>query len=130
MRKLQIYLEENKSKILKYLKSIKDKINNQNLLFLKLQEIKKIISTYELYNFDIKANFKEFADKYEFKLPKKKQKVEDNKSNVKDITNIEIFIKSLKNYLGDLNEKVELLDEEPGQFIFQLFLKKIGLSWS
>ena len=130
LRKLQIYLEENKSKILKYLKSIKDKINNQNLLFLKLQEIKKIISTYELYNFDIKANFKEFADKYEFKLPKKKQKVEDNKSNVKDITNIEIFIKSLKNYLGDLNEKVELLDEEPGQFIFQLFLKKIGLSWS
>lgn len=129
-RNLQIYLEKNKNEIIKDLKSFKNKINNQNLLLLKLKEIKKIITSYEFYNFDIKANFKQFADKYEFKLPKKKIKVEDNKAVDKNITNIQTFIETLKYYLGDINEKVELSGEEPGQFIFQLFLKKIGLSWS
>ena len=46
------------------------------------------------------------------------------------ITNFDVFAKTLKGYIGSINEKVEITGEEPSQFVLKLFLEKIGLSWS
>ena len=129
-RRIQIYLEEKQDEFKRDLKSIKNKINNYNLLLLKLEEIRKIIFSYKLYNFDIKAHFKEFSDNYEIIQPIKKKKVSEKEIVKQNITDFQIFQQKLKNYLGNIDENIELFYEEPGQFVFQLFLEKIGLIWS
>ena len=56
-----------------------------------------------------------------------KQKRENEGIDV-SLRNFNIFIKRLKAYIGDTNESVELLGQEPGQLVFNLFLEKIGLT--
>ena len=112
------------------LNSLRDKILEKNLLCLKLKQIKNIISTLKLYNFDIKTHFKEFAENYIEELTQKKKKEGENVTSEKGIKNFNTFISKLKEYIGDLNEKVKITEKEPGEYILQLFLEKIGLNWS
>ena len=112
------------------LNSLRDKILEKNLLCLKLKQIKNIISTLKLYNFDIKTHFKEFSENYIEELPQKKKKERENATSERGIKNFNTFISKLKEYIGDLNEKVKITEKEPGEYILQLFLEKIGLNWS
>ena len=128
--KLSKYIEANKMNLTNELNSLRDKILEKNLLCLKLKQIKNIISTLKLYNFDIKTHFKEFAENYIEELPQKKKKEGENVTSEKGIKNFNTFISKLKEYIGDLNEKVKITEKEPGEYILQLFLEKIGLNWS
>ena len=128
--KLSKYIEANKMNLTNELNSLRDKILEKNLLCLKLKQIKNIISTLKLYNFDIKTHFKEFAENYIEELPQKKKKERENVTSERGIKNFNTFISKLKEYIGDLNEKVKITEKEPGEYILQLFLEKIGLNWS
>ena len=128
--KLSKYIEANKMNLTNELNSLRDKILEKNLLCLKLKQIKNIISTLKLYNFDIKTHFKEFSENYIEELPQKKKKERENATSERGIKNFNTFISKLKEYIGDLNEKVKITEKEPGEYILQLFLEKIGLNWS
>ena len=128
--KLSSFIEENEEKFKNKLNLLKDKITKKNLLYLKLNKIQKIISTFKLYNFDIKNDFEEFILNNEEFLPNKKIKTEEGKEANLGIKNFQYFIEKIKEYLGNINDKVELTEEKPNQFVFNLFLEKIGLNWS
>ena len=128
--KLGTFIEENEDKFKGKLNSLKKKLNEKYLLYLKLNQIHKIIATFKLYRFDIKNDFDAYVLNNQEFIPNKKKKIENGKEVILDITNFDYFIKRTKEYLGNINDKVELLGEEPNQFIFNLFLEKIGLNWS
>ena len=128
--KLGSFIKENKEKFKNKLNFLKDKMKKKNLLYLKLNKIQKIISTFKLYNFDIKNDFEEFILNNEEFLPNKKIKTEEGKEANLGIKNFQYFIEKIKEYLGNINDKVELTEEKPNQFVFNLFLEKIGLNWS
>ena len=128
--KLKEHVKENIKDLEDNLLKIKTNINEKNLHYLKLEKIRDIIISLKLYNFDIKSHFEEFIKEYEDIFPKKKLKIEENKGVDVSITNFDVFIKKVKTYIGDINEKVEITGEEPSQFVLKLFLQKIGLNWS
>ena len=70
-----------------------------------------------------------FISKYEELLPKKRKKIGQNDGTQIGIKDLNTFIIKIKDYLGNANEGVKITAEEPGQFVFNLFLKKIGLTW-
>lgn len=127
--KLAKYVEDNQQNFIEKFESTKSEIKNKYLQFLKLKETRGVVAELSIYNFNIKEHFKEFVDNYEGKLPQKKKKITGNISEEESITKFETFIKRLKGYLGNINENVKITGEEPGQFVFKLFLDKIGLNW-
>ena len=126
--KLEIYIKENENKIKNQISLLKKKLKQKNLLYLKLIKIQKIISTFKLYSFDIKKDFENFVLKNQEFLPKKKSKQEKGNEVVQSISNFEYFINKIKEYAGNTEDTVELSGEEPNQFVFNLFLEKIGLN--
>ena len=58
----------------------------------------------------------------------KKKKLDENFAEELVITNFNFFTKKLNEYIGDVNEIVELTEDEPGEFVLKLFLKKIGFN--
>lgn len=58
----------------------------------------------------------------------KKKKISETEAEKQDITDINYFIKRLKEYIGNTNENVEITKEEPGEYVFKLFLEKIGFN--
>ena len=103
-----------------------------NLLYLKTEKIREIISSLKLYNFDIKTHYDNYVLKNRDNLPPKKVKKIDEKKKkvVEGIENFDNFINTLKEYIGDTKEQVEIIGREPSQFVFNLFLQKIGLNWA
>ena len=77
----------------------------------------------------MKAHYNEYIVNNGDNIIRKAQKRENESVDV-SLRNYNIFIKRLKSYIGDTNENAELLGEEPGQFVFNLFLQKIGLNLS
>ena len=96
-------------------------------IFLKLEEIENVILAFKLYNFNIEEDFEKFAKNYEETLPTKKIKKTESETVIDGIINYNTFIEKLKHYIKDIDEKVVITNEEPGQFILNLFLEKIGL---
>jgi len=127
--KTSIYLKDREKNFMENLESIINKFENKYLLFLKLKKLKSILDKLEIYNFDIKKHFSEFISKYEELLPKKRKKIGQNGGTQIGIKDLNTFIIKIKDYLGNANEGVKITAEEPGQFVFNLFLKKIGLTW-
>ena len=128
--KLHQHIDENIKDLKEKLLNLKTNIKQKNLLYLKLEKIKDIILSLKLYNFDIKSHFEEFVNEYEIILPEKKIDIGGNKGKNVGIANFKSFIKYLKEYIGDINENVEITGQEPSGFVLKLFLQKIGLSWS
>ena len=91
------------------IQSLIEKIDNEYILFLKLEKMKNIFNELKVYHFNIEKYFKNFAEE-------------------QVITNFNFFTKKLNEYIGDVNEIVELTEDEPGEFVLKLFLKKIGFN--
>ena len=128
--KLRNYIKENQQILNNKIKLMIKNIKLKYRLFLKLEKMKEIFSELQLYNFDIKEHFKNFANDYDENLPKKFIKTSEFEKDEKVITNFNYFIKKLKEYISDVNEEVIITEEEPGQFVFKLFLQKIGFNLS
>ena len=127
--KLNNYFNEIKENFMKNIESMLGKIKMKFLLYLKLQKLKDIIDKLKIYHFDIQQYFKTFADNYDCENhPIKKKKISAIEAEKQDITNMNYFIKRLKEYIGDVNENVEITKGEPGEFVFKLFLEKIGFN--
>ena len=120
------YINNNEASFKKQFHFLEKNINEKNILYLKLDEIKNVILSFKLYNFGIAKDFANFVDNYEEILATKKIKKAENKEIAKGITNYKNFIEKLKYYIKELDEKVIIAQDEPSQFIFKLFLKKIG----
>ena len=127
---LKKYFEKNSKKLKDSLIELKYNFEQKSLFYLKLEKLKEIIFLVKLYKFDIKTHFKDFVEENYEILPKKKLKRGEGKSSVAGITNFNVFINKIKEYIGDVKENVEISGKEPSQFILQLFLKKVGLNWS
>ena len=127
--KLVEYINNDKANFKKKLNFLEKNNMEKNLLSLKLEQLEEIILSYQLYNFNIYTHFNNFAENYEEILPNKKAKISETVSRNESIISFNNFIKKLKSYIGDANEKVLITNEEPGQFVFNLFLKQIGLNW-
>ena len=127
--KLNNYIEKNKNIFMNKIQSLIEKIDNEYILFLKLEKMKNIFNELKVYHFNIEKYFKNFADKQckEY-IPSKKKKLDENFAEEQVITNFNFFTKKLNEYIGDVNEIVELTEDEPGEFVLKLFLKKIGFN--
>ena len=129
--KLNNYVKKNKEIFMNKIQSLIEKKENEYLLFLKLKKMKNIFNELKMCHFIIDKYFKNFVDKQSKEyIPSKKKKIDENVVEEQVITNFNFFIKKLKEYIGDVNEKVELTEDEPGEFVLKLFLKKIGFNIS
>ena len=128
--KLKEYIDNHMDEFTQRFDNLRKNIKEKHLIYLKLDQLNDIISTIKLFTFNIKDHFDEFEINNSQFLPKKKNKGKYGEAIEKTITIFDNFINSLKKYIGDLNEKVEISSEDPGEFVFRLFLSKIGLSWS
>ena len=127
--KLNNYIKKNKEIFMNKIQSLIEKIENEYLLFLKLEKVKNIFNELKINHFNIEKYFKNFVDKQSKEyIPSKKKKIDENVVEEQVITNFNYFIKKVNEYIGDINEKVELTDDEPGEFVLKLFLKKIGFN--
>ena len=123
---LNIYIEELNVENEKRIKKALETLKAQKLTFYKLEKIMNFIQELKLYKFDFKSNFKEFIETKEF--PKKIQALEINKSKIIK-PSYEDFINKIKNYIGNKEEKIDLLSEEPYDFIFRIFKAKAGFDF-
>ena len=129
--KLNNYVKENKAIFMDKIQTMIKKIKNKYLLFLKLKKIKNFLNELKIYHFNIQEYFKNFVDKYSKEyIPSKKKKISKNIVEEQVITNFNFFLQRLKEYISDINETVELTDDEPEEFVFKLFLEKIGFNIS
>ena len=114
------------------LAELEKEIAEKNLLYLKSEKIREIIFSLKLYFFDIETHYNDYVLKNEDNLPPIKYlKINENeKQEVGGIENFGNFINILKKYIGDTKEQVEMIGREPSQFVFNLFLQKIGLNWA
>ena len=127
--KLNNYIKKNKEIFMNKIQSLIEKIENEYLLFLKLEKVKNIFNELKINHFNIEKYFKNFVDKQSKEyIPSKKKKIDENVVEEQVITNFNYFIKKVNEYIGNINEKVELTDDEPGEFVLKLFLKKIGFN--
>ena len=120
------YINNNEPAFKKEFLLLEKNIFEKNI-FLKLEEIENVILAFKLYNFNIEEDFEKFAKNYEETLPTKKIKKTENETVIDGIINYITFIEKLKHYIKDIDEKVIITNEEPAQFILNLFLEKIGL---
>ena len=111
------------------IQSMIEKMESKYLLYLKLKKMKNIFSELKKYRFNIQEYFNNFVEEHckEY-LPTKKKKISEKVVEEQVITNFNYFIERLKEYICDINEKVELTDNEPGEFVLKLFLEKIGFN--
>ena len=128
--KLKEYIDENIQDLNIKINEVKKNILKKNLLLLQLEKIKTVIFSLKLYNFDTKTHFENFIQEYDETLPKKLLKISENERVDAGISNFNVFVEKIKAYIGDVDENVEITGKEPSQFLLNLFLKKIGLSWS
>ena len=103
---------------------IKD-IKSLRLKYIKLEKIVEAINELKLFTFNFKEHFDNFIEENKDRIKKKKKLLEKNVSEIVEFS-FSYFVDKVKAYVGDINEKVEILSEEPDEFIFKLFLYKIG----
>ena len=127
--KLNNYVQDNKKIFMDKIQSMIEKIENKYLLYLKLKKMKNIFNELKKYRFNIQEYFNDFvAEQFKEYLPNKKKKISEKVVEEQVITNYNYFIKRLKEYICDINEKVELTEDEPEEFVLKLFLEKIGFN--
>ena len=111
------------------IQSMIEKMESKYLLYLKLKKMKNIFSELKKYRFNIQEYFNNFvAEQFKEYLPTKKKKISEKVVEEQVITNYNYFIKRLKEYICDINEKVELTEDEPEEFVLKSFLEKIGFN--
>ena len=127
--KLNNYVKDNRKIFMDKIQSMIEKMESKYLLYLKLKKMKNIFSELKKYRFNIQEYFNNFVEEHckEY-LPTKKKKISEKVVEEQVITNFNYFIERLKEYICDINEKVELTDNEPGEFVLKLFLEKIGFN--
>ena len=126
------FFEEGLKEFNDNLYKLEKEIMEKNLLYLKSEKIREIIFSLKLYNFDIETHYNDYVLKITKNSSSKKYlKINENeKKIVGGIENFDNFIATLKKYIGDTKEQVEIIGKEPSQFVFNLFLQKIGLNWA
>ena len=126
--KLNDYVNNESKKYLDNItQGIKD-IKSRKLKYFKLEKIIEVINELKLFTFNFKENFKDFIDENKDRIKMKKKELDNNASEIVEFS-FSYFIEKVKEYVGDINEKVEILSEEPDEFLFRLFLYKIGLDF-
>ena len=103
---------------------IKD-IKSLRLKYIKLEKIVEAINELKLFTFNFKEHFDDFIEENKDRIKKKKKLLENNVSEIVEFS-FSYFVDKVRAYVGDIDEKVEILSEEPDDFIFRLFLYKIG----
>ena len=127
--KLNNYVQDNKKIFMDKIQSMIEKIENKYLLCLKLIKMKNIFNELKKYRFNMQEYFNNFvAEQFKEYLPNKKKKISEKVVEEQVITNYNYFVKRLKEYIFDINEKVELTEDEPEEFVLKSFLEKIGFN--
>ena len=123
-----LYNEISKNKSI-FLEEIKKINNSQIKLFLlleNLQLLKIIIEELESFSYELEILFQDFINDYYFEPVNKKRKISETEIlNIKYKVNMKDVIENIMKII-DSNEKVDVTQEDSGDFIFQLFKLKIG----
>ena len=125
----KLLYEEIKKNKEKFLKEIKEQHTLQINLFLLLNNmilIKNILEELENFSYNIEKMFNDFINDKYFDVVIKKRKISENeKINIQNKINIKDIFKYILKII-DLKEKVNITQEDTGDFLFKLFKLKIG----
>ena len=123
---LHIKINEVKDIYLNEVKKINDSYIKSNSRLENLKIIQQILNNFKNFSLNVEELFKEFIKGYFLESSKKKRKLTEEKE---EIIIQELNLKKIINYINtiiNIYEKIDITEEESGDFLFQLFKLKIG----
>ena len=125
---LSDHINNKKNQFSENIKKIIGNINSLKLTYYKLGKIVEVIDELKANQLNIREHFKNFIEINKNSLTKKKMKLGEDKEKVIEFT-FDMFVEKLKHFIGNIEEKVDYFSQEPDEFMFRLFIFKIGLNF-